>query len=120
MYYKKDGRYSPEYISLIGFCASYCGRFFDGGYARAKNRNMFRERVENLKSQAKDFNGVIFENKSFEYFEDIENAVVYCDPPYFGTKQYSIKEKFNYNRFYEFLKKIGDNNYVFISIFYAE
>lgn len=47
------GKYSKEYTALIGYCASYGGRYFDGGYARDNTgRNMYFERVLNLREQA--------------------------------------------------------------------
>lgn len=51
---QNTNKYSKEYIALIGYCASYGGRYFDGGYGRdAKGiRNIYAERVENLKQQA--------------------------------------------------------------------
>ena len=51
---RTTGKYSQEYIALIGYCASYGGRYYDGGYGRdAKGgRSIYTERVANLKEQA--------------------------------------------------------------------
>lgn len=48
------GKYSPEYVALIGYCASYGGRYFDGGYGRDSKggRSIYNERINNLKKQA--------------------------------------------------------------------
>lgn len=71
-------KYSPEYIALIGYMASYGGRYFDGGYGRDSN------------------------------------CVFYFDPPYKDTKQYS-KQSIDYDSFYDFLRKLSENNIVLVS-----
>ena len=51
---KGTNKYSKEYIALIGYCASYGGRYFDGGYGRDKTgkRNIYAERLKNLKEDS--------------------------------------------------------------------
>ena len=48
---RTTGKYPQEYVALIGYCASYGGRYYDGGYGRdAKGgRSIYTERVVNLK-----------------------------------------------------------------------
>lgn len=49
---KQDtNKYSKEYTALIGYCASYGGRYFDGGYGRDSKggRSIYIERLNNLK-----------------------------------------------------------------------
>jgi DNA adenine methylase len=45
---------------------------------------------------------------------DIHNALFYLDPPYNGTKQYS-KQKINYEEYYDFCRKLSENNIVVVS-----
>ena len=40
------GKYSKEYTALIGYCGSYGGRYFDGGWARIKLVNVIFIRKE--------------------------------------------------------------------------
>ena len=112
------GKYTPEYVSLIGYCASYAGRYFDGGYGRDKkgNRNIFHERVLNLKEQAKNLKGIDFRRCDYREFpiHEYKNALFYLDPPYRDTKQYA-KQQIDYDEFYNFCRELSKNNIVLIS-----
>ena len=103
------------YIGLIGFCASYGGRFFDGGYGRdaTGKRNIYRERLKVLRDQSPHLRNIVFENKDYREYSDVCNAIIYCDPPYFGTKQYGVQ--FEYQRFYEWCRDMSKNNIILIS-----
>ena len=115
----KDCRYSKEYIALIGYFASYGGRFFDGGYGKdpTGKRNIYRERLNVALKQAPNLKGINFKCCSWEDYniEDFENCVIYLDPPYRDTKTYNSMNGFNYEKFYDFCRELGKNNYVFIS-----
>lgn len=115
---RTTGKYSQEYVALIGYCASYGGRYWDGGYGRdAKGkRSIYAERLLNLRNQAPNLNDIEFFCRDYtEYLDmNIENALFYLDPPYKGTKQYS-KQKIDYDEFYDFCRKISQHNIVVIS-----
>lgn len=115
---KKHKRYSQEYRALIGYMASYGGRYFDGGYARYSkgNRNIYKERLKNFKLQIPSLNSIIFECLDYKDFDisKYENAVFYLDPPYKGTKVYS-KQSIDYDFFYKFCKELSIKNTVLIS-----
>lgn len=117
---RKQGtnKYSKEYTALIGYCASYGGRYFDGGYGRDSKggRSIYTERLKNLKEQAPLLNDIhLFCRDYKDYLNfNIKNALFYLDPPYKGTKQYS-KQNINYDEFYDFCKKLSKNNIVIIS-----
>ena len=116
-YRKRDGRFSDEYISLIGYCASYGGRFFDGGYARDRTgRNMYQERIKNLREQARKLYGISFECRSYTTINPNEyvGCLFYLDPPYNNTKAYS-KQDIDYNFFYNWCRALSKNNIVLIS-----
>lgn len=112
------GKYSDEYVALIGYCASYGGRYFDGGYGRDSKggRSIYTERVSNLREQAPRLNDIKFQCCSFEDFDTskYENALFYFDPPYKGTKTYG-KQKFDYEKFYDFCRELSKKNTVLIS-----
>lgn len=118
---QRTGKYSPEYVSLIGYCASYGGRYFDGGYARngKSKRDIYVERVRALKKQApllKDIEFLRMDYRDFPYGE--YNALYYFDPPYKGTKGY-CNNKFDHDEFYEFLRKLkGQGKTVLVSEYY--
>lgn len=109
---QNTGKYSKEYTALIGYCASYGGRYYDGGYGRDKTgRNMYQERVKNLKEDSALLKDITFMCCDYKKFVDYKNCLFYFDPPYKGTKQYSI-QNINYDEFYDFLRQLSQNNIV--------
>ena len=115
---KEHKIYSQEYRALIGYMASYGGRYFDGGYGRdAKGtRNIYKERLNNFKEQTPNLKDIDFYCKSYTNVDisKISGCVFYLDPPYKGTKQYE-KQSIDYNYFYDFCRKLSKNNIVLIS-----
>lgn len=118
--HKDYSRFSKEYISLIGYMASYGGRFFDGGYGRDSKggRSIYTERLANFKKQSPNLTGIIFECKSFDTINpsDYNNCLFYLDPPYKNTKKYA-KQSIDYEYFYKWCKDLAKNNIVLISEF---
>lgn len=112
------GKYSREYVSLIGYSASYGGRYFDGGYGRDRTgkRNIYYERITHLREQAPNLEGIELGVHDYRDLnvEDYKNCIFYLDPPYKGTKQYA-KQSIDYEEFYEFCRKLSKANIVFIS-----
>ena len=45
----------------------------------------------------------------------MNNAVIYCDPPYAGVKQYANATKFDYNEFWDVVREWSKNNVVLVS-----
>ena len=115
---KNTSKYPKEYIALIGYCASYGGRYFDGGYGKDANgrRNIYAERVENLREQAPNLHGIDFTVRDYrDYLNmDISGALIYCDPPYKNTKAYA-KQSIDYDEFYDFCRRMAKDNIVIIS-----
>ena len=120
--YVKNG-IMPEDMSLadIGameFFASYCNGGFRRGYAKnTEKRNYFKEAYRNLEKQAPNLKGINFDVLNYYDLPEVENAVIYLDPPYKGTKiyGYASQEKMDYDRFWDWVRKISKNNFVFIS-----
>lgn len=115
----KTDKYRIDYIAGIGYFASYGGRYFDGGYGRdAKGvRNIYAERLNYAKNQAPKLKDIEFKSCSFEQYNpnDYKDCVFYLDPPYKNTKQYNGKSGFPYEKFYNWCRELGKNNFVFIS-----
>lgn len=120
-YNNKDDTFSEWYIGAIGFLASYNGRFFDGGYAgirvekNGKERNYFNEAKRNLLNQSKDLLGIEFKNLDFKDIPEVKDCLIYCDPPYFGTKQYNVSRDFDYDYFWNWVREMSKNNIVLVS-----
>ena len=117
----KKTKLEDWYIGAIGFLASFNGRFFDGGYAglavsNGKTRNYYNECLRNLLAQKpllqKD---ITFHCTDYTTWSFIHNSVIYCDPPYAGTKQFSISKDFNYATFWDWCRRMSDDNIVLIS-----
>jgi len=120
--YTKDGdAVGDELIGWVGFMASANGRFFEGGYSGKSNtkvgtvRNYIDESIRGLKKEWDDIKGINFEHGTFSDF-DFNNSLIYCDPPYKNTKQYSTSKGFDYDLFYDWCRKQKENgNIVFVS-----
>lgn len=114
-------------IGNIGFIASFNGRQFDGGYAKTgyektKNglrfRNYYLEAKKNILTQAPNLKDIHF--LTCDYKDAIEPSydskmVIYCDPPYQGTKQYLNAVDFDYNEFWQTMREWSKHNIVLIS-----
>ena len=118
------GYYEDWYVGLVGFLASYNGRFFDGGYAKAittksgKVRNYYNESVRNVSKQSPNLYDIKFYEYDFFYL-DVEGFLIYCDPPYKGTKQYGIGIGFSHDDFWEKVRYLSEKNTVYVSEEYA-
>ena len=114
------GKYEDWYIGLVGFCASYNSKWFNG-YAGivdikdGKRRYYNQEAIRNIKKQATLLKDIQFKCIDFrEIHQDIKNYVIYCDIPYRNTTRYKTDD-FPYDDFYEWAIKMSTHNWVFIS-----
>lgn len=120
--YVKDG-IMPEDMTLadIGameFFASFSNRGYPGGYAKnTANRNYFKEARANLEKQAPSLKDIIFYPGKYYELAHVSGAVIYCDPPYANTKQYGYasQEQMDYNHFWNWVREMSKDNYVFVS-----
>lgn len=114
-------QYEDWYVGLVGFCASFGARYFEG-YARGYKadgitpRDQSSEGIRNLQKQSKDIQDITFEHKSFLDYNPSEykNCVFYLDPPYRKTKKYSTGS-FPYKEFDKWAIELAKNNTVLIS-----
>lgn len=111
-------------IGWIGWMGSYNGRFFDGGYSGhcvgPTKRDYISEQIRNTEAQIEKLNDITF--YFCDYFDLLipDNSIIYCDIPYFGTKQYATSKDFNHENFWEWcrsMSKLGHE--VFISEYEA-
>lgn len=89
-------------IGWYGFMGSFNGRFFDGGYSGhdVHGRDYIGENIRNTLSQREYLTDVVFKSDDYKNLVIPQNAVIYCDIPYRGTKQYSTSKNFDYESFY--------------------
>lgn len=116
-YQTKDARFSDALIGWVGFMGSYNGRFFDGGYSGhdVKGRNYIAEQIKNTLSQVPLLTSVTWQTGDYQGIPIPPKSLIYCDPPYRGTKGYSTG-KFDYDRFYEWVRQMDSEGHkVYIS-----
>lgn len=123
-----DMRFSNPIKGWVGFMGSYNGRFFDGGYSghnvmgkNGKARDYITENINNTISQIDDLQGVLFRWGDYEELTDSvpPHSLIYCDPPYKDTKQYSTSKNFDYERFYDWCRLMANKGHkVFVSEYY--
>ena len=102
-----DGNtFEEALIGWYGFMGSFNGRFFDGGYSghNVNGRDYIGEQIRNTLSQVDDLRGVYFDSADYRDIIIPNNSIVYCDPPYKGTKQYLISKDFCYTQFWEWCR----------------
>ena len=105
---------NPALAGFVGFGCSYSGKWF-GGYARNSiGRNYAKNAKNTLLRDITCLKDVKFTCKDYRKVEIPKNTVVYCDPPYENTTKYS-NENFDTNVFWDYMRKISENNVVLIS-----
>lgn len=113
---------------FVGFGCSYSGKFFRGYAKDSSGRNYCLNAKNSI--QKKIDNGLLnadFYCKDYKEWLDVENCVVYCDPPYNNTEPLDYKvtykgkrlDKFNSEVFWEDMRKLSQKNLVFISEYEA-
>lgn len=115
-------RTMPDWkIGAIQFFASFGTRGFPGGYANNKNgKDYYNERYRNFIEQLDMLRltgGGIFDCKNYKDIEILDGSLIYCDPPYEGTKPYgySFENKFDHQEYWSWVRKISKKNYVVCS-----
>lgn len=118
----KKGLIDEPLKSYIGFNGSYATKYF-GGFARGFKfdkitpRDIYNERTRNFIEQIPKLQNTIFDVKDFRIL-DITNSLIYCDPPYQNTTEYSVK-KFNHPVFWDWVRIMSNKNIVITSEFTA-
>ena len=117
-------------IGNIGFLASYNGRWFDGGYAKSgyektkygvRFRDYYREARDNLLKQGGQLSDVSFYQCDYRQLDSLpyHHMLIYCDPPYQGTKEFANAKHFDYVEFWNKIRKWSKDNIVIVSELHA-
>lgn len=124
-----DGRYPPEEVSedfyremrhappsalrgFVGVGSSFGAKWF-GGYARGKTasgewRNYASESARAIEKQRPGMCGADIRYGDYSSAPVNESCVVYCDPPYLGTTQYSGALAFDHDELYKVCESWAD------------
>ena len=119
-----DGEVGASFIGLVGFMASANGRFFDGGYSGVSKtkigteRNYIDESVRGLKKEFNDIQDVEFIIEDYLNL-DFKDTLIYCDPPYKGTKTYNTSKNFDHEQLFDWCRHQAKNNIVYVSEYNA-
>lgn len=111
--------YDDWYVGLVGFCATFGGKWFNG-YARGFKedkvtpRDIPNETIRNIIKQAPSLKDIKLNCCDFRDIKNISGFVIYCDPPYRDTTKYSTDD-FPYEEFYDWCREMSKNNIVLIS-----
>lgn len=111
--------YSDWYVGLVGFCATFSGKWFNG-YARefkedkVTPRDIPNESIRNILKQAPNLKGIDFSCCDFRTIKNINDVVIYYDPPYKNTTKYAVDD-FPYEDFYDWCREMSKHNVVLVS-----
>ncbi len=111
--------YQDWYVGFIEHLCSYNGRGFVGSYGVAtsnSSRDYYAERKRNIAKQIKALEGTEFVVGDINNLQ-CKNCVIYIDPPYNNTQKYDslVDNPFDYNKFWDTVRKLSKNNLVFVS-----
>ena len=113
------------YVGLVGFCASFGASFFDdyGRYYKEK-RDSANEKIRNIIKQSPNLKNIQFKIMNYLDIDNISGYTIYADPPYFqkGSKKpryAGVAGKFDEDKFWDWCRKIGKNNTLFVSNYEA-
>lgn len=116
--------YPKELVAIVGFCATYNAKWF-GGYAGIVKtkigtyRNYYDEAIRNIQKQVSKITNVDFKCCDYREFTNVTNSLIYCDIPYQNTTQYGTSKNFNYDKFWDWVRYMSENNIVLISEYNA-
>ena len=116
---KDSGYIKAHVLGFIGHNCSFSGDWFAGYAGKNENRNRCLEAKKHLLNQIKNLRDVVF---TFNDYKDssFENAVIYCDPPYYQAFKYRGSNfDFNHEELWEWCREMAKNNIVLVSDRYA-
>jgi len=126
--YQTKGNKYPDYIKgFCGYTCSYQSLFFrgfsDNGLRRDFQKLAMYRCINGVSFNKEKCNkpfkldNIKFENLDYSKLNIPEDSVVFCDAPYKGvtTDGYSDSRKFDYEKYYNWVRAISKNNEVYIS-----
>lgn len=109
--------YEEWFIGWVGFSTGFRSVFFQG-YAGIDETNGTNYQYNMYKALEKEREKLVhmeFTNMSFDKLDIKKGSIVYCDAPYMSTRKYNVVDKFNFKKYYKWLKRIAQDNLVLIS-----
>ena len=109
--------YPMWYAGLVGFCASYSGKWM-AGYAscyRKNGKSRASEMLNNIRKQAPLLKGIQFDCRHYKDIPLVPGSLVYLDPPYRNTTSYNGAKGLDYEELYDWLREASKTCKVFVS-----
>jgi len=120
---KYDGKTS-NIKGFIGHQCTYRGVFLDSYFN--KPNSAIKKASENISNISNKLNNISFSSKNYTQYSNLENYIIYCDPPYANTEQryykgdgYVNKLSFDNTEFLIWCRKMSKNNIIFMSEYNA-
>jgi DNA adenine methylase len=120
-YNKGLDKYPKWYVGMVGFLASYNGRFMSGGYSgivttkTGKVRNYYDEAKRNLETQIPNLQDIEFSCMDYRNLKPKARSVIYLDPQYKDTKQYEMSKNFNHKELWQWVRNMSKEHTVIVS-----
>ena len=103
----------------IGHQFSFGGGYFRGHTEKCKGAQTYFKNVPaKICKIARDLQDVEFSYGSYTQFSDLQNYIIYCDPPYVNTRC-KYAEKFDSEEFWEWIRRMSKTNVIFVSEYVA-
>ena len=115
----KPDEFPLHLVAEAGFLASFKGLWFGGYNGNSSNgRDYNGEMIRNVMKQAPGMKNVRLTNSDYSSLDIPAGSLVYCDPPYAGTKNYHNGE-FDSFVFWEWVRELSGSCTVYVSEFTA-
>ena len=115
--YKNINNY--KYKGYAGFAFSFGAKWMCGWRRDKDNkRDYVKEAYKNAAKQSPALQNVKLIHTSYTELNIPNNSIIYCDPPYQGTKKYNTKD-FWHHGFWEWCRQKAQNHTLYISEYNA-
>jgi DNA adenine methylase len=108
------GKIIDPMMGFVGYGCSFAGRYFQG-YARSGSTNFAASAKRTLLRQKPFLVGAILMRRDYRETPKFWPGVVYCDPPYRGTKPVGSMPPFNHKTFWKWAVEQSKHSTVLIS-----
>ena len=113
-----DGNTDNPIYAFAGLACSFGGQFWQGYASDRGNRNYSATGKKRILRDRHLINGVTFSRMNYRTLNP-DGCLIYCDPPYLGTKGYNGLGEFDSREFWDVMRKWRETNTVVISEYNA-
>jgi site-specific DNA-adenine methylase len=120
-FYNGTNKYSLWETAYVGFIWSYRAKWFASYVDKVTCKsgrimNLSYDSHKTLMSDLKYIRKINYSNINYWELDIKSPSIIYCDAPYKDTMQYrGAEQKFNFDRYYNWLKEIAKTNLVLVS-----